>query len=235
MQPAPEREPFWDYHDLALAACLAIPASVTGSLVKIGLTRLLPNAGPALPTLTGQFLGLYALWFFALYWLLRTRYQRPFWSSLGWRIPPRGLASSFLLGPAVAFVCVMIGALLRTPEVDMPMNRLMEDRVSIMLVGFSAVFLAPVCEELAFRGFLYPLLAKTFGAAGGILLSALPFALLHGPQYAWSWRHVLMITLASVAFGWSRYRTRSTAAAAAMHATYNLTLFTGNLFTRMGT
>jgi membrane protease YdiL (CAAX protease family) len=118
-----------------------------------------------------------------------------------------------------------VGALLRTPDLDMPMKRLLSDRTSLLLVGVAAATLGPVCEELAFRGFLMPLLVRSLGAWPGIVVSALPFALLHGPQYAWSWRHLLLIVIAGVSFGWMRHRTGSTAAAAVMHAGYNFTFF----------
>src|SRR5256885_2249784 len=80
-------------------------------------------------------------------------------------------------------------------------------------VATLAVTLGPVSEELIFRGFLFPLLARTFGVVVAILGAALPFALLHGPQYAWSWRHILLVLLAGCAFGWVRHRTGSTAVA----------------------
>jgi len=82
-----------------------------------------------------------------------------------------------------------------------------------------------VCEELAFRGFLMPLLVRSFGAAIGIAGAAIPFALLHGDQYAWTWQYVLLVALAGVAFGWLRYRTGSTMASALMHSTYNATFY----------
>ena len=56
-----------------------------------------------------------------------------------------------------------------------------------------AVVLGPIYEELFFRGFLFPLLAKTFGAAAGIILSALPFALLHGAQNQWAWQQITLV------------------------------------------
>jgi membrane protease YdiL (CAAX protease family) len=74
-----------------------------------------------------------------------------------------------------------------------------------------------------------PLLVRSLGAAGGVTLAAVPFALLHGPQYAWSWSHVLLVGLAGVAFGVARQVTGSTAVATAMHAAYNLTFFAGFL------
>ena len=60
----------------------------------------------------------------------------------------------------------------------------------------------------------------------------MPFALLHGPQYAWSWRHVLLIAVAGSAFGWWRVYTRSTGASALMHAGYNAVLVVGYLIGR---
>jgi membrane protease YdiL (CAAX protease family) len=63
------------------------------------------------------------------------------------------------------------------------------------------------------------------GAAAGILGTGALFGLLHAPEYAWSWRHVLLITAAGSAFGWVRYKSGSTAASTFMHAAYNLTQF----------
>jgi membrane protease YdiL (CAAX protease family) len=113
-----------------------------------------------------------------------------------------------------------------------PMEELLRDRLSIALVGLFATTLGPVCEELAFRGFLQPLLTRTFGAVVGVVLAALPFTLLHGPQYGWSWQHVLPVGLAGLSFGIVRYVTGSTAAATAMHATYNLTVFSAAVLQR---
>ena len=58
------------------------------------------------------------------------------------------------------------------------------------------------------------------------------FALLHGPQYAWSWRHVLLIAVAGSAFGWWRVTHGSTGASALMHAGYNAVLVAGYLIGR---
>ena len=98
-----------------------------------------------------------------------------------------------------------------------------------MLFG---VVLGPIYEELFFRGFLLPLLAKTFGAAGGIVLSAIPFALLHGPQNRWAWQQVTMVGVAGLAFGFVRHRTGSTAASTILHSCFNLTQFVAFLALR---
>jgi hypothetical protein len=107
------------------------------------------------------------------------------------------------------------------------MEELLADPVSLIAAAILGTTIAPWFEELLFRGLIQPVAVRITGVVPGIILAALPFALLHAPQYAWSWRHVLMITVAGAAFGWRRHRTGSTGAAWVMHAAYNLLLFTG--------
>lgn len=221
-----EHGPFWDYHDLALFAVAFLPALLAAALI-VGLVFAMlgaPGHGTAPQLLAAQFLG-YGFWFGFLYLLLRLKHGRPFWESLGWIGFGERFWERVFLGVALALGVAMLGALLRTPNLDTPMKRLLSDRLSVMLVGVAAATIGPMCEELAFRGFFQPLLVRSLGAAPGIVLTALPFSLLHGPEYAWSWRHLLLITLAGVAFGWMRHKTGSTAAAAVMHAGYNSTFF----------
>jgi membrane protease YdiL (CAAX protease family) len=110
------------------------------------------------------------------------------------------------------------------------MQELLNREATLIVVGVFSTTLGPLCEELAFRGFLMPLLAETFGITGGIVLAAIPFAIAHAPQYAYSWRHVALIGLAGVAFGWNRFRSGSTASATVMHGAYNLVIFAGLLY-----
>jgi membrane protease YdiL (CAAX protease family) len=117
------------------------------------------------------------------------------------------------------------GVLLRTPDINSPMKELLADPFSVVLLAIFGTTLAPLCEELLFRGFLQPLLVRSFGAAAGILIAALAFGLLHLQEYGNSWRHGLLITLAGASFGWVRRRTGSTKAAVVMHATYNAVFF----------
>jgi len=175
-----------------------------------------------------QFLA-YAVWFAGLYLMLKVRYNRPFWESLGWRVPWERAWVTLFLGPALALGVAVSGVLMRVPEIDTPFREIMADNSSVAMVGFFAVTLGPLSEELVFRGFLLPLLIRSFGTAGGVVICAIPFALLHGPQYAWSWRHLILLLFASLVFGITRIRTGSTAASALVHSTYNLTFYTGFL------
>ena len=224
-EPEPEPYPIWSWTDLALLVSLALPLLLVSSLAAFPVARLVPHVKAAGP-IAGMFL-FYLLWFCALYALIRLRYRRPFWQSLAWVPPLGGLWRSALWGLLLAWVAVFLGVLLRTPDVKTPFQELLKDPVSLTLIGLLSVTLGPICEELAFRGFLLPLLVRSLGAVAGVLLSAAPFALLHGFQYAWTWQGLVIIFVAGAAFGWMRLRTGSTAACAVMHCAYNLVLVAG--------
>ena len=53
------------------------------------------------------------------------------------------------------------------------------DPLALVLLAFTAVVLAPLFEELIFRGALLPVLADRLGAITGVVLSALLFGLAH--------------------------------------------------------
>jgi membrane protease YdiL (CAAX protease family) len=226
----PERYPFWSYGDLALFLGLSAPALLAGAvLVRIVIRALHLNVhSKAVELLPAQYVGIGFLFLF-LCWVFKVQYRRPFWASLRWVRAPVSFTAAILFGCLLAFAVATIGALLKTPDIDTPMKELLSDWTSILLVALFAITLGPLCEELVFRGFMQPLLVRTAGPAAGIVLTAIPFGLLHLPQYAFSWRHGLLVTLASVGFGWMRQISGSTRASAIMHAAYNATFFVGYL------
>lgn len=237
-EPAPESEalpppaepyPFWSYLDVVLLALLALPLLLMAPALVAGAAALFHwTLRRVVFALAAQFL-FYAFWFLLLFQILRVRYERPFWLSLGW-IRTRHPAWTYAgWGLMLSVFCAGLTFLLPRTHVRMPLEELLQDRSSILLLGVFAVSLGPLAEELAFRGLLMPLLVRTFGAAGGILLQAVPFALLHGPEYQWVWQQLIVMFLAGAGFGLVRHRTGSTAAAAYAHAAFNLTAVLGAL------
>jgi membrane protease YdiL (CAAX protease family) len=229
--PAPtpaEKFPFWGYQDVFLFAAMALPLLLVSFLLVNGVF-LVAHVSPRariVQLLAAQFL-FYLLWFLFLWGWLRLRYGRPFWRSLAFVVPRQGLWPSLGWGVALAAGVVAAGALLHPPEVELPLMQMLNSQLAIFLVGTFAVTLGPLFEELAFRGFLQPLLVNSLTVAPGIAITAALFASLHGPEYAWSWKHLLLVTLAGAGFGWMRHRTGSTATAAVMHAAYNMMFFVG--------
>ncbi|HYZ86483.1 MAG TPA: type II CAAX endopeptidase family protein [Bryobacteraceae bacterium] len=221
-EPIPAGVPFWSWLDvLIFLVCAASALAVGGLLAAVAKFLLpIPNVTPAMLAIVAQFLG-YGLMFVALAQLLKARYHAPFWQSIAWNTRVPGIEWAYLKGLAIAGVLIVLGALLKTPRIDTPMEAIMKDPRNAIVVAIFAVTLGPVAEEVIFRGFLMPILIRDLNLPAGIFLSSLAFALLHGQQYAWSWQHVTLILVAGCAFGYIRYRTGSTAYAALVHSGYN--------------
>jgi len=230
MTPSRDSRAFWGFEDLALFLGAVLPAWLVGMLLIRFGRALAPGAfsNNAVRVLVFQS-AIYALLVGALYMVITFRYGRPFWQSMGWVVPERGARWCVFGGPALAIGLSMLGVALRTPAIPTPVESLISGRGSLLLVAFFAVVLGPVFEELLFRGFFQPLLERALGTWPAILLAATGFALLHGQEYQWFWQQLLVVGLAGVAFGYARYKTGSTAAAALLHGGYNLTFFVGYL------
>ncbi|MGA3203908.1 MAG: type II CAAX endopeptidase family protein [Bryobacteraceae bacterium] len=219
----PREHPFWNYADLGLFIGSVIPVFLLTMLI----VQLVPTRGGAVQAMIYQSL-IYALLLGVLYLLVAWRYEQPFWRSLGWtvfRLPFLCAA----LGPLLAIATSTLGVLLKAPPIPSPIEDLISDRRSLFIMMLFLTVFGPVFEELVFRGFLFPLLARSLGPWPGILLAATPFALVHGSQYHWSWQHLAVIGLAGTVFGFVRYKSGSTAAATLVHTGYNATLFIGFL------
>lgn len=223
----PDRDPFWSYQDILTIAGLAVP-SLLIAIGSVPLMGFIPGLSKPFRALVAQAVW-YVLVFGALYALFRWKYDRPFWRSLGWKWPFRGAAACLLFGPILALTIGAIGYVLKTPIIKLPFEEMLVDRPTMALFSIFVVVLGPLCEELAFRGFLMPVLMRTFGVAAGIVLTAILFGSLHAAEYQWSWKHVFLITLAGAVFGWIRYATGSTAGSVLMHATYNAAQLAGFL------
>lgn len=229
-QPIEPQEPieprrsgaFWDYADLGMFLFLAI-ASLFVALLLLRIP-FLRDLKESYRLLVGQMIW-YILALGSLAFILYARYRRRFWPSLGWRLTPmRSAAASFLAGPLIAIGLGLIGVALRTPQIKLPFETMLSSTALIVLFGLLVVIVGPVCEELAFRGFLLPLLVRSLGPAAGIVLAGALFGMLHGFEYP-DWRHVVLIGVAGMIFGWRRYETGSTIHAALMHAGFNLMQF----------
>jgi len=221
--PPPESYPFWGYLDLLGFVLVALLGSVVESLLAAELiatthVKQIYVLIPAQVLLYGFLLG-------TLAFIFHRYYGRPFWQSLRWS--PVEVSGPFVAtcGVLVAFAVMAASVLMRTPDIESPMKALLSDPASVLMVAVIGTTLAPVCEEIVFRGFLQPLLVRSLGAALGILVAAAVFGLMHLQEYGYSWRHGLLITMAGAGFGWMRQRTGSTKAAALMHATYNCVFF----------
>jgi uncharacterized protein len=232
---AAPREPFWGYTDLALVLGLLFASIVVIVLV----CGVLAFAVPALrenptPLLLPTQLALYVFIYFCFFVVFKFRYGKPVFTSLGWRrtaVHPVVLA---VAGAVLAMAISALAALIHTPKVKSPIDEITNTPVSLAVFGVMAVTIAPLFEELFFRGFIQPLLSRTFGVAAGVILTAVLFGGLHAPEYSWAWQYALAVSIAGAVFGWVRARTQSIVPSTIMHGGYNLVFIVALIFMKYG-
>jgi membrane protease YdiL (CAAX protease family) len=147
------------------------------------------------------------------------KYEAPFWQAIRWNWP-RSQWRLLALGAVMLFTLNFLQVLLPMPK-DTPFEHLFDRPRDAYLLSILAVTIGPLMEELFFRGFMYPVLARRLGVVWGILLTALPFGLIHLPQYGWAWGAALVIFLVGVVCGAVRAATKSVGASFLVHAGYN--------------
>jgi len=153
--------------------------------------------------------------------LVEGKYHTRFWAAIRWNWP--GLAGLSLVGVGVLMLGLdFLGRFLPMPKTT-PFDQFFDRPLDAYLTVAFAITLGPLMEELFFRGFLYPVVARRLGAFWGILLTALPFGLMHYLQYR-SWSAVLIIILVGVVLTTVRALTKSVASSFLAHVGYNGTL-----------
>jgi membrane protease YdiL (CAAX protease family) len=160
----------------------------------------------------------------ALYMILLVegKYRTRFWQAIRWNWP--GVAGVSFLGLGVLMLGLdLLGRFLPMPK-NTPFDQFFARPSDAYLTVVFAVSLGPLMEELFFRGFFYPVAARRLGVAWGIVLTALPFGLLHLAQYGYSWGAVLIIFLVGVVLTTVRAMTKSVASSFLAHVGYNGTL-----------
>lgn len=159
--------------------------------------------------------------------LVWVRHKTSLAQAVHWNLPVRGriLMNAVMGGAALALISDIgeVGLHRWIPD-SLPITEYFKDRPSALLLGAFGILVAPFMEELLFRGFLYPALARWTGAATSVIITASAFTLLHGGQLGYSWAPLLLIFVVGVTLTVTRMRTNSVATCVVVHMTYNFVL-----------
>ena len=153
-----------------------------------------------------------------------------------------------LTGVALSIVAQLIESRLNLKQ-DMPVDEFFRHPADVWVVALFGVLVAPVCEEIFFRGFLLRSLAiawdwiampkteegraawqlkdqlsRTAWIVGGVISSGL-FAAMHAAQLGFAWNAVGVLWLVGGVLTVVRVRLNSVAASAVVHAAYNGFIF----------
>ncbi len=202
-------QPFWGYEDVGAFFLLIVSIGLILRLlarVHFLSRSAIINPSVGLQSAVAVFLGA------GLYSVLRLRYRHPVLKPLGWVVPQMiHIVTALIVGPSFAAGIALYLRLRNQITPPIPVGEL-------LVLG---LVLGPLLEESLFRGCLLPVVAQTTGTIPAVIITAVLFALFHGPTNLAHW---VSFTATGVAYGWMRVASRSATAPALMHATYNLTL-----------
>jgi len=229
-EAAPPSDPAWNGWDIVRLILATLVALFVGVFAVLLAARwlLYPHAHLGniaripLVVVAGQTVA-YVLILVYMYILVTRERARPdFLAAVHWNWPSN-VALYVLAGFILSLALQAVAHFLPIPK-ELPIDSFFRTPAEAWALSILSVTFAPLMEELFFRGFLYPVLARRLGVAFAIFLTALAFALLHGAQLMFSWGPVLVIFLVGMVLTMVRAKTNSVAAGVIIHMAYNGTI-----------
>ncbi len=258
LRPAvPARKP--NFGDFLVFALLTLGGSLCGGMVVLGALHYRLLGVSTFKQANEEIhyrIGSQAIWYlitlvlcvvvFPLIW------RRSFFAGIEWRASAAAHHIRRLAGAAAAcFVAAILDQVLIPGPEDTPIDQTFRMPGAVWLLFGFGVTLAPVIEEVAYRGFLLPSFCTAYDWAREQLtglpplgldedgfprwsmpamlvasvLTSIPFALMHGEQTSYSIGPFLLLIGISLVLCWVRLSVRSLAASVVVHSSYNLLLF----------
>jgi uncharacterized protein len=192
----------------------------------------------------------YAITLFCAWLFYPVVWRQAFLDGLSWNSPVARAQAGKLAG-----LGLLLGAMMQivtyfvTPPKSMPIDEFFATASDAWIVTFFGVIVAPIFEEICFRGFLLPAFAiaydwlslprtdpararwqATTDLTGGAyafsaVLTSVFFAMLHAQQVSHLWAALLVLFSVSLLLTFVRVRTQSVAASAIVHGAYNAFVF----------
>jgi membrane protease YdiL (CAAX protease family) len=227
-----ERFPVWTLGDVAKIAGIAFAAIFFSGILVVMIATGLPwfRGMPMNQVITdarlatGSQLLAYLITFWFVYRLIVQHYGVPFAEGVRWRWPRGSWPGYILVGVVLCVATQALEHLLPQPK-HIPLTDLFRTPFAAWLLVIFGTFVGPPAEELFFRGLLFPSLSRKMGLVWSVILTALPFALLHAAQLAFGWGPLLGIFFVGVVLTLIRAKADSLAASLLVHVAYNATTF----------
>jgi membrane protease YdiL (CAAX protease family) len=158
---------------------------------------------------------------------MRLRFHLPFWRTLGWRpletgkTPRAAVYIGLVFGGIFLAAFITLASMVFPPKGELPIQQILQDRNTLILFSLLAVFVAPLFEEILFRGYLYPLVARSFGVSAGVIVTGIIFGLLHASQLRGGEWQIALIVCVGIVFTLARAVSRTVVASYILHVSYN--------------
>jgi CAAX protease family protein len=229
--PAP-RFPAWSWWDALAVLGFTLVTVFLFSMIALFIARHIPeyrrmplaDLATDARIVVGAQAAAYPLVLIFIFLLARSRTHESFRDAIRWNWPGISAPGFFVGGTVLAIVIEGLSRFLPIPK-SLPMDKYFHDASGAYLLAAFGLTLAPLMEELFFRGILYPLLRRAFRLTTAVALTAAAFAAIHGAQLGYAWGPILSIFVVGVVFTIIRARTNSVAASFLAHCGYNFALF----------
>jgi membrane protease YdiL (CAAX protease family) len=188
-----------------------------------------------------------------------TIWHRSFASGISWNPAAVRHNWNWLIpaGVGLALISAASESFLSVPK-DLPVDRFFSSQIDLWLVSILGTLLAPMFEEICFRGFLLPAVAIAWdwfalprtpearlqwhstnnispaGLAVGAVITSIGFAAMHGKQLNFTLGPLIVLFFVSLVLSAVRIRLRSVAASSLVHASYNGFLFVSTFVATSG-
>jgi membrane protease YdiL (CAAX protease family) len=221
----------WQGADVALVVTVVIALHAGGWLIfqLLGLLSLLPDGQDARATMMLHSLALHGGILFCIGFLTRIRklHWRKAFGSIRWTAPLAAAALYLAAIPVLGLAALIYQLVLRglgfepEPQDVLLLFAEMDDDWLLLYMAVLAVLVAPVSEELLFRGLLLPAMMRQVGPRLAILAGSLLFAAIHFSVSA-----MAPLFIFAIALNLAYIYTRSLAVPIIMHMLFNA----GSLF-----
>jgi membrane protease YdiL (CAAX protease family) len=192
----------------------------------------------------------YIITLVASFFIFPLLWHRPFGTGLQWDFATarRNAWKLIPIGLLTGFSVQAISSLIPVPK-SIPMDNFFRTPSDVWLVTAFGTLLAPMFEEICFRGFLLPAFAIAYDWLSlprtplarehwhrttnltipslifAAILSSILFTLLHAEQLAHTWGALAVLFVVSLVLTAVRIKTRSVASSTLVHASYNASVF----------
>jgi membrane protease YdiL (CAAX protease family) len=160
----------------------------------------------------------------------------------------RNLFRLIPIGLILSFTVQAISSLATMPK-DIPMDDFFRTASDVWLITAFGTLVAPLFEEILFRGFLLPAFAIAYdwlslprtpaareawhstnkltraSLVFSAVLTSILFSTLHGQQTGFAWPVLILLFCVSLVLSFIRIRLRSVMASTLIHVSYNATIF----------
>jgi membrane protease YdiL (CAAX protease family) len=209
----------------------AVAALVTARIQHVDLQTLMQaptNLYIGLTILAQTGASIVAMLYFFL--LARMRHAGDFWPTLGWHSlngthTNLGTVVKYLLGGVALAAAASATSLFVKQTGHTPIEEMFKARETILMLMAFGILAAPLVEETIFRGFLYPVAARSFGVVPGILFTGILFGASHVSNLGGALGQIGVLVGVGIVLTWVRARTGSALASFLVHIAYNSTLF----------